>query len=78
MKTAVLLFVFGVSLTLLLGEGLGIVVGLFVTLLLSGGLGFTRREFKRLSEKGAGRKLTASAKYPGREENATATLQRVA
>lgn len=49
MKTAVLLFVVGVSLTLLLAEGLGIVVGLFVTLLLSGGLGFTLREFKRLS-----------------------------
>ena len=49
MKTAVVLFVLGVSLTLLLAEGLGIVVGLFVTLLLSGGLGFTLREFKRLS-----------------------------
>ena len=49
MKTAVMLFVLGVSLTLLLAEGLGMVVGLFVTLLLSGGLGFTLREFKRLS-----------------------------
>ena len=78
MKTAVLLFVFGVSLTLLLGEGLGIVVGLFVTLLLSGGLGFTLREFRRLSEKGPGRKLATSMKYPGRAEDATATLQRVA
>jgi hypothetical protein len=49
MKTAVALFVVGVSLTLLLAEGLGMLMGLFVTLLLSGGLGFTLREFKRLS-----------------------------
>jgi hypothetical protein len=55
MKTAVVLFVVGVFLTLLLAEGLGIVVGLFVTLLLSGGLGFTLREFKRLSAEGEAR-----------------------
>lgn len=78
MKTAVMLFVVGVSLTLLLAEGLGIVAGLFVTLLLSGGLGFTLREFNRLSEKGADRKLAPSKKYQGRTKNATATLRRVA
>jgi hypothetical protein len=49
MKIAVLLLVFGVPITLILAEGLGLVVGLFVTLVLSGGLGFTLREFKRLS-----------------------------
>ena len=59
MKTAVVLFVVGVSLTLLLAEGLGIVVGLFVTLLLSGGLGFTLREFKRLSAESEARNQAA-------------------
>jgi hypothetical protein len=59
MKTAVVLFVLGVSLTLLLAEGLGIVVGLFVTLLLSGGLGFTLREFKRLSAESDARNHSA-------------------
>ena len=59
MKTAVVLFVIGVSLTLLLAEGLGIVVGLFVTLLLSGGLGFTLREFKRLSAESDARNHSA-------------------
>jgi hypothetical protein len=78
MKTAVVLFVVGVSLTLLLAEGLGVVVGLFVTLLLSGGLGFTLREFKRLSENGTSHKLAVSTKYQGRAGNATASPQRVA
>jgi len=59
MKTAVVLFVVGVSLTLLLAEGLGIVVGLFATLLLSGGLGFTLREFKRLSAESEARNHAA-------------------
>ena len=59
MKTTVLLFVVGVSLTLLLAEGLGIAVGLLVTLLLSGGLGFTLREFKRLSVESEARNHSA-------------------
>jgi hypothetical protein len=59
MKTAVLLFVIGVSLTLLLAEGIGIVVGLFVTLLLASGLGFTLREFKRLSAESEARNRAA-------------------
>lgn len=59
MKTSVLLFVVGVSLTLLLAEGLGIVAGVFVTALLSGGLGFTLREFQRLSMEGETRNHAA-------------------
>ena len=49
MKLTFWLFVGGAALTLLLAEGLGIVVGLYATLLLSGGLGFTVHELKRLS-----------------------------
>ena len=59
MKTAVVFFVLGVSLTLLLAQGLGIVAGLFVSLLLSGGLGFTLREFKRLSAESEARNHAA-------------------
>jgi hypothetical protein len=51
-KLSFWLFVGGAALTLLLAEGLGIVVGLYVSVLLSGGLGFTVHEFKRLSAEG--------------------------
>ena len=55
MKLTFWLFVAGAALTLLLAEGLGIVVGLYVSLLLSGGLGFTVHELKRLSVEGEAR-----------------------
>ena len=59
MKTPVMLFVIGVSVTLFLAKGLGIVAGLFVTVLLAGGLGFTLREFKRLSAESEARRRAA-------------------
>ena len=67
MKTAVLLFVIGVSLTLLFAEGIAIVAGLFVTALLASGLGFTLHEFKRLSAESEAHNRAARRVSPLRE-----------
>ena len=49
----------------------------FVALLLAGGLGFTIHEFKRLSAARRLGSLAVSTKLPRRNEDATASLQRI-